>query len=270
MDLFNTQHRWTRKPPPGTGLDINHPYCPDHCWPFLSSSNVVHCLTRSFHIATPNQTIWAGSQTMVPGRKYGLSVRHGANTDHLNLADTPAVVDSIVGFGGGFTVLICYRKTDGTARAATAFGVDGALSGADCCLLLLPYSTGDAYWRYAASGANDVVCSGLTYGDDLWVATTGTRGMELWQNGLLRGSNSANPTRITAGSYLGCPAGTPNWADLSDTALIMTWRRQLTRSAIRDLSVNPWQVFEPIRWPMELTAGSPPPPTDFAALTLAP
>lgn len=252
------RRRWTAKPPAGTDLDRSHPSCPDHCWPFLSPQGSTQTLTRRGRIPTPSQAIYSGSQSYVPGGKYGLSVRHAASTDHVNLAEVPADVDTIVGLTSGHSLLICYRKTDSTARVSTAIGVNGSLGGADAHLLCLPFSDGTAIWRYSTAGANDVIVAGLTFGDDLWVSTVGARGMELWQNGILRGSNAANPARSASGSYFGCPAGTTTWADNADLALVMTWRRQLSSAEVRALSVNPWQVFEPQPGLGALTdAGSP-------------
>lgn len=266
--------RWTRKPDPGTDLDRDHVLCPDHCWPFLGPQGRPQLLARRTRVPTSTQVIYAGNQTIVPGRKYGWAVRHGSVSDQLRLADTPAAVDTIVPTGaGGFTVLIGYRKTDATARASTAIGIDGNLGSADSMLLCLPYSDSTAVWRWSSAGANDIIVASLTYGDDLWIATTGPRGMELWQNGLKRGSNAATPSRsATTGSFtFGSPAGTPNFADLADLAVVMTWRRQLPAAAIRSLSINPWQVFQP---PTGLVVSAPvaPPtvPVPFPALTLAP
>ncbi len=79
--------RWTRKPDPGTGLDVCHPLCPDHCWPFLGPQAwAIDVGKRRGAISTPRlggtspSGLYTGSASIVPGRKYGLSVRFGATS----------------------------------------------------------------------------------------------------------------------------------------------------------------------------------------------
>ena len=235
---------------PGTQLDVTHPNCPDYCWPFLSPQATAQCLARRIKLAAPTTLgdIYAGSSSIVPGGKYGLSVRHGATTDNLRLTvdDSGAQQDAIVG-SDQFTMMFAYRKTDATARASAAFG---GLSGGDgeAIGIRLPYNDGNIYFHYGFyANVLTVPVTGITFGDDLWVCNVGLRGMELWQNGILVGSNSNHPTRTSSGAttHFACPAFASNQSDLADTAFVMTWNRQLTVAAIRHMSANPWQVFQP-------------------------
>ncbi len=260
--------RWTRKPDPGTDLDRNHPLCPDYCWPFLSPQGTAHSLARFKPLQAPTtlSDIYAGSSSIVPGRKYGLSVRHGATTDIMRLtADLSAGVgfDNEVGqvVGDqtgqashetlqGVTILLCYRKTDVTLRAAYVLAVNDASVAAQCAINI-PYSDGNIYWAYGGTTPNvsllTVASGGLTLGDDLWTFTTGVRGMECWQNGILRGSNTGNSTRgtVAGNAHFGWDGLASPATDLADIALIMTWRRQLTKAEVMAVSANPWQVFQP-------------------------
>ncbi len=265
--------RWTRKPPPGTDLDRTHPLCPDHCWPILSPQGTSQILTR-FPVGAPNtkSDVYTGSSSFVPGRKYGWSVRHGAQTDKFILTATDgATVGKVVPLSGGYTMLFAYRKTDATLRVTTAVGVDGTLSGSDCMQVFLPFTDNKIYFDYGGQVEGttrlSVSATGLTtFGDDLWAFTTGVRGMEIWQNGVKLASNSANPTKTAAGSYFGWPAGTNNFSDLADLAFVMTWRRQLTAAEVRQLYVNPWQVFQPQSQPIFLDAVLTPTPEYAGAL----
>src|SRR5262245_31048145 len=118
--------RWTRKPPPGTDLDRSHPWCPDHAWPFLYPQGTAQCLARRAPLLAPTTRgdVYAGSSAIVPGHKYGLSVRHGATTDLLRLtaSSTPSEIDKIVSLSGGWSFLLCSRKTDATFRQSQSFG----------------------------------------------------------------------------------------------------------------------------------------------------
>lgn len=246
MQLLLKSTSWTTKPSPGTELDSLNPLCPDHCWPFLSPMGSALSLARRRKLSKPPQGIYTGSSSIVPGRKYGLSLRHGAVTDITQFTVDAAEADAVVGFSGGFTQLICVRKTDTTNRASTAIGVTGALTGTDATQFLAPYSDGSVYWDYGGgvTGTSRLIVAGLTFGDDLWITSTGPRGMDIWQNGILRASQSGFANRTTANFYYGTPAGTPNFSDLSDIGLVMTWKRQLTTQEIISMSINPWQVFK--------------------------
>ncbi len=259
--------RWTRKPPPGTDLDRTHPYCPDFCWPILSPQGTNQLLVRNLHPGPPTvlSDVYAGSSSIQPGGKYGLSIRHGATTDLFILTNASGFTsDDIVGFGsagamGGFTMMAAYRKTDATLRASTLIGINGTLGGSSCMQTICPYSDGNVYFDFGGTtvGTTRVQYSGGTFGDDLWGFSTGPQGMQIWQNGLLRASNSANPSRTPANFYFGWPAGTPTFSDLADLAFIMIWKWQIPAEAIRALSLNPWQVFAP---PQSVTLAFNPPP----------
>lgn len=80
------------------------------------------------------------------------------------------------------------------------FGVSSG-TGSDRMSGHVPYTDGTVYWDFGGStaGATRVSVAGLTITqNDVWAFTTGPRGMEIWQNGRLRASNSANPTRTNA------------------------------------------------------------------------
>lgn len=269
----------TRKPNSGTRLNFLHPYCPDHCWPLLSpqlvSASVVGGppgLHKLGQLVTPSNV---PVHTYVPGRKYGLSLRHSATTDITNLveaADFPRVIPA----SGGHTFMFAYRKTDATLRASTAFGSQ-VNSGTSWYEALLPYSDANIYWRYGGTteGTSQltVASGGLTFGDDIWTFTTGPRGMEIWQNGILRGSNSGNATldNTSSSPLLRFPAGHAGAAsDLCDIGLIMSWRRQIPKSVIRELAVNPWQIFENYsNYQLRSGIATSPGTFNFPALTLA-
>lgn len=244
--------KWTTKPLPGTDLDRQHPWCPDYCWSFLSPQGTGQPLWKNAPLAPPSVRgdIYAGSSSIVPGHKYGLSVRHGAQSDTLRFtADDAADVDKVVGTGGGHTLLLCYRKTDSTLRASSPFGTNGASGTTWYGVQGIQHSAGFVYWRYGGitEGVSQlsIANAAFTFGDDLWIFTTGPRGMEVWQNGALRGSNGGNPARTTAvGDHLYWPCFVPNNSDLADIALVMSWRRQLPAAAVQALSINPWQVFQ--------------------------
>lgn len=273
MGLALTGARWTRKPPPGTDLDRTHPLCPDHCWPLLAPQGTAQSLAKVARLADPStrgDIYAAGSSQIVPGRKYGLSVRHGSLGDCLRLTSNTDI-DRVVPGSGGWTMLICYRKTDATLRSTAAFG-SGATTGGIECTGFIPYSDGVVYFDYGGSvaGTTRLSVSGLSFGDDLWVFATGLGGMQIWQNGLLRASNAANPTRTTSASTYFAVGPFTAFTDFADTALVMSWRRQLAAADIRAVSINPWQLFQPVTTLVIAPTITAPSVSRFPALMLAP
>jgi len=63
----------------------------------------------------------------------------------------------------------------------------------------LPYTDNKVYWDFGGTGVGTtrlVTTGTVTRSEnDVWALTTGPRGMEIWQNGLLIASNTAQPTR---------------------------------------------------------------------------
>lgn len=142
------------------------------------------------------------------------------------------------------TVVIGSRKTDTTNRASCAFQVDSSTSTTRLSAHL-PYSDGTVYFDFGgfSNGSSRVTASGLTFGSDLWVFTTGPRGMEIWQNGILRASNSANPTRATTTANWLLGTGALGGADLAEYDYLGLWNRQLSPTEIKQISSNPYSIF---------------------------
>lgn len=145
------------------------------------------------------------------------------------------------------TVLLGYRKRDTTYRATCAFGLDGNATASTWFDALVPYADGNVYWDFggATSGSTRLVVSGLTFGDDLWAFTAGARGMEVWQNGLLRGSQAAAATRAQSGLPLALGQHVTVTADYAEWWLFAVWQRQLAPAAIQALAVDPFALLAP-------------------------
>ena len=150
---------------------------------------------------------------------------------------------------GPCTVMVRYRKLDSVNRVSSAFGRRGAPSLTTRLGCLLPYSDGTIYWDYggATAGTTRLVAAGLTGFTQWsnWAFTVGTRGMEIWRDGLLVASNAANPTRVNDGSPWGLgqndsPSGA---SDVTETSLVYLFNRQMSATEIRNLNANPWQLL---------------------------
>jgi len=108
---------------------------------------------------------------------------------------------------------------------------------------------GGINWDYggATVGVTRLSVAGLTFSDDVWVFTTGARGMEMWQNGILRGSNAANPTRVNSANFWGLFAGIIWSSDLAESGALLAYNRQLEVPEIQRLTIDPWTPFRPAR-----------------------
>jgi hypothetical protein len=150
------------------------------------------------------------------------------------------------------TVLICGSYT-GTLVSNTngEFGVASNVSnnrlGAH-----IPYSDGTVYFDFGGTteGTTRKSVAGLTFGlNDAWIFSVGSRGMEIWQNGILRGSNAATPTRSNSdastwglqGQNVGSVGNTGSWW------LFGYVPRQLPTARNAKITRQPFSIFQPIR-----------------------
>ena len=151
---------------------------------------------------------------------------------------------------GGFTALMIHEKADGTNRASITWGLDTATE-AQYCHAAMPYSDGVVYFAYGgnAAGSTRLDVSGLTFGADRWVFSKGARGMECWQNGILRGSNAANPSRtqsVTTDFTLGSKQAQVLFSDVSHFNMFAIWQRQLTKDEILMVSHDPYMLWDEV------------------------
>lgn len=169
--------------------------------------------------------------------------RHTTGTDTIDFGSAAFLPAS------NCTWVLVYRKTDATLRGANALGTSSGATGAG---VFLPYLDGTVYWDWAgnAEGSTRVSVGGLTFGDDVWVFTTGPRGMEIWQNGIRRASNSATPTRTSTTASFGTGFYSSLGSDLADYGGILIYDRQAAIGEIIALSIDPWLPFRaaPTAW----------------------
>ena len=79
--------------------------------------------------------------------------------------------------------------------------------------------------------------------------TVGPRGMELWQNGILRNSNGSNPTRTALATSWGLAGGLGGafGSDFAESGCCLLYNRQLDIPEIQRLTIDPWTPFRPAR-----------------------
>ncbi len=174
--------------------------------------------------------------------KYGSVIVHDATTDRINLGAGPGFIPT-----DAITIVLKCKKRDATNRVSGAFGHDVGIGINETCGVHLPYSDGTVYWDFGGT-TEDVTresVAGLTFGDDIWVFTSGPRGMEIWQNGILRSFNNATPTRndvAIESFFLGQKGATAS--DLVDYGWFIMYDRQISVSEVAELYWNSFGMFE--------------------------
>lgn len=247
-----TNRRW--RPERGQFRPLRaHPLAPTRAWHFdlgirlINEQEIMAGYAYGLNSATANATLVGGTS---PKTGFGLQFTGGnANEGILLGSETACALPT----DGKMTVIVHKRKTDATLRNGSFFGIiDAGEPGsfAKRCGVTCPFTDGVVYFDYGGvtSGTTRLSKSGLTFGDDVWAFSVGARGMEIWQNGFLRNSNAATPTRTaSAGNwYLNDgQAATNVIGDKAVYTFMYMYTRQLSQADIVSISLDPFQWLEP-------------------------
>jgi hypothetical protein len=146
-----------------------------------------------------------------------------------------------------FACVLSYRKTDTTFRNTSGWGIVDGGTLANRCHAHMPFTDGTVYFDYggATSGATRVSVAGLTFGNDVWAFTVGARGMEIWQNGVRKASNTATPTRTNSGNPFRLFGGSGD-ADLAESDFIRVYSAQPDTGVLAWMGVEPYAMLRPL------------------------
>jgi hypothetical protein len=234
------------KPSQGYRLDPGNPLSKGLVWAYLfnEGGGKPQDLVKN-RVGTLNGTI---SWTRQASGKC-LEITSVATTNYVNLGLFPASWYS----GQGECTIVCgYRKTDATARAAGVCA-DSYAGATQRLLFAAPWSDGITYWEFGNSteGSGTLSVSGLTFGNDIWVTIASTKNggrREIWQNGVLRGSNTGNAvfTPYSSSVYfeLGGDASLGASSDLAQYTFFYVYNRALSPNEIQSISTNPYQIVQ--------------------------
>lgn len=249
------------KPLPGIPFNYAHPLCPGNqktvgaaggaILPLNEGSGTPRLYLPGQQTSVPSTatdrlcTIVGAKWNPYPGANYGTS-RWGGPT----LSNLTAGTDKInLGINSDFlpydqaTVIVGYKKrTTGNGYVVTT--QTSTASQVFLFSLLGSTSTANFYWGGTAAGQLLSVGS-LTFGDDVWALSVGTRGMELYQNGVMVGSNANTPTRTNNTNILGLGQHA-FWgnADIGDYAFFYVYAIQLSQDAICHISNDPFCFYD--------------------------
>lgn len=158
--------------------------------------------------------------------------------------------ETVMPTGSEVTILLQGYKESQTGPETVLGNITASPAGAEVDIYL-PYSPdGNVYWRWGgnSAGTSSLAVGSLAFAsDDWWAFTSGPRGMEIWQNGVLKGSNSAGSavSRVDGSTNLvwggGSSAGV-YWASLSLTMLAVL-TKQMDADFLRRR--NYWHLFQP-------------------------
>lgn len=216
-----------------------------------------HCLTPDFAwLADGNST----HDSLAPERRRG---RHG----HVRSGDSGNTLDSVHKTGKGFhlrsqrdrieffnndllfpasatamTMVIAARRNQSEIPNVSGGGhwFESNLATDD---LRIRYgdggSTSSLTFAFGGTTLNSGTLSDNAQGDSIWVWTVGSRGMELWRDGLKIASNGSTPTltRSSNAMFIGSNAG---GSDNITVGLLYIFLRQLTPAQIRAVSSVPY------------------------------
>lgn len=230
-----------RRPGPGAVVDRAHPLAAGlvGLYLFEEGGGAPRNLARPQNRGTLSGAKWG------PTRRGRGVIFAGGASDYLTLGTE----DSLAFPTSAATLVYGYQKLVSSPIASIALGVD--TSGTfEYAGIHLPWSDGTVYfdWGGQNEDATRESVAGLTVADNVWVFSTGARGMEIWQDGLRRSANAATPTRNLIGSLnikLGGVAARGIAADAAQVWYFAIYARQLSAAAIQWVSAEPYAMVRP-------------------------
>ena len=196
----------------------------------------IHNLVRSAF------TQGSGSRTGGFGSN-GTYLAHTSTLDRANLFEAGDAVAWVP--TQEITICLGYEKRDATLRGAGAFGV-GNNTNAERCQALIPFTDGTVYWDFGGvteDATRESVAGLTTSGYHSWGFTSGPRGMEIWQDGLIRSSNSANPTRSSSAVAYQLGHAVSVNSDLANYYWVFMHRTQLPFELLRRVLLDPYNTI---------------------------
>lgn len=133
------------------------------------------------------------------------------------------------------TFVVHKLKTDATLRNRPFFNAGNT---SETARLFIPDNAGNVIFDYGGAGVGQrLLVSGLTVGDDTWVARAGPQGLFIWQNGQLVGSyTAAAASRVNTSSFRFGSDG--SGSDPYRSRGILVYNRELSEQEVRILSAD--------------------------------
>lgn len=221
------------KPPVGTQINWRNPLARGMigCWLFNENAGDMKDLVRR----------QAGSRGNVP---WGTTV-DGIGLQATSLLTPPPLTPDIIPTTE-ITIIIGFRKTDATNRESGAFGMINETTASKLCGCHCPYSDGTVYWDFGGSsgGSTRLSVGSLTVsGFNVWGFSAGTPGMQIWQNGVLRATQSGHGTRTVSTNNFGLGYHNTKVMDNAAFAFLFLYNRMLMADEQQRIGINPYGMF---------------------------
>lgn len=186
-------------------------------------------------------TITGSVWTPSGGPAHGPVVQHDAVGDYVDFGPSSNYLPT-----SAISVAVIYRKTDGTDRVSTLFGVHPGAGASKCGAF--PWNNGTVYWDFGGD-TEGVTRVSEPWGPDTdwhyWVFSCGSRGMEINLDNAILDSNAANPTRTSTTDPFRLGKTQIGAADLSETAFLAVASRQWNLAEIAEWNDGPFGLITP-------------------------
>lgn len=247
-----------RKPLSGAKLNPAHPLAKSlvGCWLFNEGSGThLHDYTGNSH-----GTLVTGQAASWDANDKGRVLKTTALDQWINLGPSDRIFRHFDTSNALKTMTIVhgYKKTEVSGlQNGNAFGPRvPATSTSSFLNAQIPNSVANVVWAVggATSGTHFISTSGSNLDNDVWAFVNGPqRGMEIWQNGALKGSaTSQNPgwTSTSANFALGKSITDASGydGDYGEHNFFFVYNRVLSQEDIQWLSTDPFTLFEPRLW----------------------
>jgi hypothetical protein len=168
----------------------------------------------------------------------GGRIYHQAVSTATRLATTASVFP----ITNAVTIMLGYQHADTALRAQSVLGLQG---GATTTYMgtLLPYNDSKVYWDVGGETEGSTRLSVAITKDSttvhVWGFTAGSRGMEIWRDGVKIASHAGTPTRTvgTQAFYLGTHRS--NGTELGYYSWVFLHNTQLSTTLIQAISADP-------------------------------
>lgn len=147
-------------------------------------------------------------------------------------------------FTTDLSFLVVMQKTDTTNRWSSILG-GGAIGGASAMLNAhAPGGDGITYFDFGGNdGVRRISAASLSFAKPTALLfSAGPRGLEIWQDGSIRASNTTAASRINGAGSIRVNEGA-SAGDLIKVYMAAIWARQFSLQQNSELTTNPWQIF---------------------------
>lgn len=242
------------KPPAGSRLDYGHPLCPD-----------VFCALLNEGAGSVTMDLVNGRRGVISGGIWG-SGNDGVILSHTNTTDKVDWGTDIFLPRQQTTVVLQFKKRDTTNRVSGLWGSSNA--GTPRFGAHMPFSDGNIYWDAGNASSGRLTLGSQSFQkNSIWVLTSGPRGRDIWQDGVMKGSatgETLSSFTVGGGNYtLGNYDGQAS--DLVDYSFNYIFRRQLSASEIAMISADPYAgIMAPLYRKFFVPPATPPDPSAWA------